>query len=165
MAATGAHGLAKANIEFYATDPRIYLNTLQDKTVFLSSGGGGLTFDATPSFTSGGLPTGGRTTATNQGTFATYPTFFLFGPLTNPVIENESTGETFEATITIADGDYLLVDTSRRTALYDRTASRYSTLTSASQWFDQEPGDNDLRFRAATSEEGYLTVQWRSAYV
>jgi hypothetical protein len=157
--------LPQAVVEFYATDPRLYVNELHSASVTLASGGGGMTFPATFPLSFGGLPTGGRTNATNQGTFGSYPRFYLHGPLVNPRIANETTGETIGLDITIAQGDYLLVDTETRSVLANGTASRYSNLTVDNEWFDLEPGDNDLRLRAATATAGYLIAEWRSAYV
>lgn len=148
-----------------ATDPRVYANAETSASTSLPSAGGGLNFDAVADFTFGAVSTGGTITAENAGTFGTPVTFRIDGPATDPRVENLTTGESLGLDVTVADGDYLVIDTAARTVLLNGTASRYSSLVSGSSFFDLEPGENELTFRAATTTTATLTAAWRSAWV
>lgn len=152
------------SLELFATDPRVYDNDLSTGSTTLPTAGGGLTFDATPDFTFGDTSTGGSIQATNAGSFPTPVTFRVDGPVQNPRIRNETLGRELRLALTVASGDYVVFDSESRTVLLNGTASRYSSLTS-SEWFDLEPGVNDITFLGATTAAGTLSASWRSAWI
>ena len=152
-------------ILFTATDPRAYDDALQTGTSTLPTAGGGLTFSVTPNLVFGAVSTGGSIFALNAGTFPTSPTFRIDGPVTNPRIENLTSGLTLSLTITLATGEFLLIDSEARTILLGGTASRYSSLAVGSSWFSLDPGTSEVRFRATTPTAAQLTMTWRSAWL
>jgi hypothetical protein len=154
-----------AVVEFFATDPRLYDNTESEGLSSLPSAGGGLNFDAAFPIVFGALSTGGTINATNAGTFPTSPTFRIDGPVTNPRIENVTTGQTLSFTGSLAEGEFLLIDTEARTVLLGGTASRYSWIDADAEWWDLPPGTSEVTFRASTTTEASLTMTWRSAWV
>lgn len=159
------HRVPTMTIEFEATDPRVYSASESSDSVAVATTSGGLTFNATPDFSFGVAGTGGTIQATNSGNFATGAVFTVNGPCTNPRIENLTSGKTIEIDITLATGSYLTVDTEARTVLLNGTASRYSSLTSTSEWFDLDPGTNEVKYRATTATGSTLDAAWRSAWV
>jgi hypothetical protein len=154
-----------AMVQFFATDPLIYDGTEDSEVSTLPTAGGGLEFPATAPFTFGAVSTGGTINAVNSGTFHTSPTFRIDGPVTNPRIENVTTGQTLSFTGTVADGDYLEVDVDARTVLLNGTASRYSWIDADAEWWDLPPGTSEVTFRASTTTAATLTMTWRSAWV
>jgi phage-related protein len=81
----------------------------------------------------------------------------------NPSITHQELGLTLAFNITIAAGDYLLVDSNARTVLLNGTASRYSTLVQPN-WFDLSPlTSNTIRFNGA-SGAGTMTFSYRNAW-
>lgn len=157
--------LPLATVQFYATDPLIYEGTEQSAISTLPTAGGGLEFDLTFDAVFGAVSTGGTIAATNEGTFDTSPVFRIDGPVTNPRIENVTTGKVLSFTGTIPEGQYLLVDVDARTVLLNGTASRYSWIDRDAVWWDLPPGTNEVTFRASTTTEATLTMTWRSAWV
>lgn len=155
--------LPEVEIELFATDARLYANDLSTASTTLPTGGGGLTFDATPDFTFGATSTGGSFVANNAGGFPTPVTFRIDGPVQEPRIINQTQDRELRVDLTVADGDYILLDSESRTVLLNGTASRYKQLTS-SEWFDLEPGDNSISFLGATTAAGTLSAAWRSAW-
>ena len=152
-------------VEWAATDPRLYALTESSTIISLPTTSGGLTFSVTPNLTFGSVSTGGEADLSNAGTFQTGPVVKITGPVTDPSLENVTTGKTWDYTGTIASGDYLLVDMEDRTVLLNGTASRYSNLTASSEFWDLEPGTNTIQFRAAAYTASTATVTWRSAWV
>lgn len=155
--------LPEVEIELFATDPKVYANDLSTASTTLPTAGGGLTFNATPDFTFGATSTGGSFVANNAGGFPTPVTFRIDGPVQEPRIINQTQDRELKLGLTVADGDHVLVDSDTRTVLLNGTASRYSDLTS-SEWFDLDPGDNDIAFFGATTAAGTLSASWRSAW-
>ena len=86
------------------------------------------------------------------------------GPVVSPTIEHTGQSRRLEFTGTLAAGETLVVDSLARTVLLNGTSSRYSWLTSLSQWFTLEPGANNLRYTAA-SGTGTCQVDFRSAWM
>lgn len=159
------HRVPTASVQFDATDPRIYSASLSTATTSVATSSGGLTFDHTGNFTFGSGGESGSIVAVNSGTFDTGVTFRIDGPCTSPFIENQTTGDVLELDLTIAEGDYVLLNSEARTVFLNGTASRYSSLTTASKWFSLAPGNNSLVFRASTSSGATLSTSWRSAWI
>lgn len=62
---------------------------------------------------------GGPTTVMNESIDNVYPIWTITGPITNPVLENTTTGEQIEYVGTIGDGQTLVIDMGAQTALLD----------------------------------------------
>lgn len=161
----GIGKLAYATVEFFATDPRVYLAEIETASSGLPSNAGGMTFPMTFPLTFGASASGGTVLVDNQGTYSTPVVFRLDGPVTNPRISNLTTGQTLDLTIDIVAGDHLILDSRSRAVLLNSTASRYLALTGSSDWFDLAPGVNEITFRAETSTPSTLGISFRSAWV
>lgn len=155
-----AQGVA---LEFHATDPRIYDNTLSTAALTLPSVSGGLGWPV--SWPLGwGSAVGGLVNVTNAGTFATRPVITFIGPLTAPSVQNVTAGQTWACTFDLQSGDQLIVDFAARTVLLNGTASRYSYVTSSSVWWELAPGTSQLQL-GATAGNGSASVAFRSAWL
>lgn len=157
--------LGRALVEFKATDPRLYSATLHSVAVALPTAGGGATFPLTFPLVFGAVGAGGLVSVSNAGNFPTGAVLRIDGPVSNPSVEHVGQGRVLRFAITLAAGEYLLVDTDARTVLLNGTASRRGTMTTA-QWFQLTPGENTLRFGAPLFSAGaLLTVQHRDAWL
>lgn len=152
-------------VRFDASDPRLYAFTESSEADTLPTTEGGLEFNETPPLTFGAVSTGGLFECDNEGTFPTSPVIKLTGPVTNPRVTNVTTGQTTELELTVSSGDYVVLDAGARTVLLNGTASRYSSLASDSEWFDLEPGVNEIRYEASTTTSSAITVTFRSAWL
>lgn len=159
------YNLPVVSVEWVATDPRLYAASESSQQIALPSTSGGLTFSVTPPLTFGAVSTGGEQTLNNAGTFQTSPSFKIVGPVTDPKLLNVTTGKTWHYVGSVSAGDYLLVDMDARTVLLNGTASRYSNLAAASVFWDLEPGDNIVQYRAASYTASIATASWRSAWI
>jgi len=160
------NGLTRATVQLVATDPRIYTDLQQSAVTGLPVTSGGVTFNATFNATFGTTGTSGSILTPNNGSFSAPVSLKIVGPVTDPSVENLSTGEILSFTGTISAGTYYIVNTADRTVLLNGTASRYSELDAASTWLQLRPGVNDLQFRAdAFHADASLTATWRSAFI
>lgn len=149
--------------QWQALDPRMYDTALSTTVVSTPLTSGGWTFPWTFDWTFGGGSAGGTVFATNTGS-APAPWVARFdGPLVNPSITHQELGLTLLFNITLAAGDFLVVDSNAHTVLLAGTASRYSTLAQPN-WFDLSPlTSNTIRFNAA-SGAGTMTFSYRNAW-
>lgn len=103
----------------------------------------------------------------NTGDLPNYPSFVIYGPISNPKITNSTTGEYIEVTTNLASSSNIL------TINYDQDSfaidndgnSVIGSLTSGSTMFKIEPGTNDLTLTGASVGSGaYATVSVNSAW-
>lgn len=113
------------------------------------------------------LADGGQQFIVNQGSAPAAPTLSIEGPITNPRVLNNTTGEELRLLFDLAAGETLVIDFRQRTVLLNGTASRYSAVEfPASTWWALQPGSNDVRLNALTAGSGaQVTVGWRHAWI
>lgn len=106
----------------------------------------------------------------NGGSADAYPLVKLYGPATNPAIDNSTQGRSITFTgLTIAVGEYLEIDLRNHTVRMngDPLDSRYSSLDFAtSAWWTLSPGLNMIRFHPTTSTAAVTAAvgTYRDAY-
>jgi len=161
-----AHGLIGWDLEFVASDPFIKSLAATSVSVPVSSVSGGRTYDRDYDLTYPGSGVTGTTTVTVGGTCAARPTVVFHGPLTDPTLVNNTTGEQFGVNLTISAGDVLVVDFDARTVLLGGTSSRYGAVAAGSTWFDLEVGQNRFRLNdSAGSTTGSCTINFYDTYL
>lgn len=96
----------------------------------------------------------------------------IFGPCTTPTLSINGVDLTFDrgAGLTLAAGESVTIDTRERTVLLngDPNESRFGRLNFTDwSWPDVRlaPGDNLVRYEAASGPEGSVEFRWRSAWV
>lgn len=156
---------ASAALLFEATDPRVYDNAESTASTGVTTSTGGLTFPLTFPLDFGGTGTSGLVDLTNSGNFTTPWQARIDGPVTNPKIENVTTGQQLEFALTVAAGEWITVDSDLRLVLLNGTSSRYSSLTAASSWWDLPAGTTQCRFSGTTAGAPSVTFTWRSARI
>jgi hypothetical protein len=166
----GSSRRAKWTAQLVCSDPRIYAAALKvasyDPTV--GAAGTGLVLPLAFPLDFGGIGGGSQLDCQNQGNFPTPPTFTITGPVTNPIVDNDTTGESlFTTGLAVAAGDQLVID----------VASKGVTLNGGSRpdfvdalnttWFELAKGDNLIRLRGSGMVTGQtqLTVSWRDARI
>jgi hypothetical protein len=118
----------------------------------------------------------GKGLVTTNGNYSAWPVLKMFGPVVDPVVtwldpvSDEPLGiQVVFAGISIADGDYLEVDTKAQTALLngDPGANRYSFIDfAATNWGPLQSGANLLLFTASSAETpSVLNVLWQDAFL
>ena len=159
------HNHASAVVEFYAADPRIYDDVASNAQVGLSGAGGGLTFNATPNLTFGTTAAPNTQVAMNAGNYNTKPVITITGPVDTPVVQNVTQGLSLKVNMALAAGDTLTLDTDTRSVVLNGTASRRSSLSTDSVWFDLSPGPNTILYSAAAATVSITYLTWRNAYI
>lgn len=155
---------ATGAIEFWATDPRVYGITQKNESGGVATASGGMTFNATFNLTFGATGASSTLQPNNQGTFETFPTFTITGPITDPQIEHQGLGKILSFTGTVPSGSTLVVDTQNRTVLLNGTTSRYNWLDDPTQWFAFAPGVNNIVFRGTTAGSPTIDIDYRNAW-
>lgn len=111
----------------------------------------------------------GSVNAVNAGTAPGYWRARLTGPLEQPVLDHLESGTRLALTanggVNLAPGQFLDIDSRRRTVLLNGTADRQSQLAvpPPDRWGGLAVGDNTFRL-SADDGAGTLSVFWRDAY-
>lgn len=157
--------VAAWQIQLAAPDPLRYATAASTASCGLATTSGGLTFPLVFPLDFGPGAGGGTLLLTNAGNTATWPTWTITGPVTNPVIINTGTSERLALTITIDAGQQLILDTDARTVMLQGVASRRGSLAATSTWFPLRAGSTPVAFQASSYDPAVsLTAAWRSAW-
>jgi hypothetical protein len=115
--------------------------------VLPTSSGGGVTWPLLwpMGFAAGAGNGTGQLVLQNRGNVDAPLQLRIDGPVVNPAVYHQETGKLLTLQITVAVGDYLLIDTEARTVLLNGTASRRSAVVQGSTWPAMVPGTNTLR--------------------
>lgn len=102
----------------------------------------------------------------NAGDAETWPRLRIDGPVTNPQILNQTTGQRIVLAYTLQAGEWLDVYPQRGQILLGGTADRYDAYVfEQSAWWQLVDGDNDVRVLAAAyAAPAKVTVFWRHAW-
>lgn len=107
----------------------------------------------------------------NAGDADAYPLIRIYGPVTEPVLDNNTQGKSLTfASLTLSSTEYLEIDTRAKTILLngDPANSRYDKLVfPTSDWWTLSPGINLIRFHPATFTDGTTLAEltWRDAFL
>jgi hypothetical protein len=159
-------GQTAVQFRAFAEDPRIYSNSLQSyginlgATVFTGRG-----YNKSYNFGYGGVST------TTDGVYVTVggnrptpPVFTIYGPVVNPQILNDTTGQLMKFDITLLAGETLVIRPQYKTVRLNDTTNRRNALL-APIWFYLEKGQTFIRYRAESSDPtSHLTIEFRSAW-
>lgn len=157
-------------VSLFCADPRLYSSTVTlgsyDPT---DAGAGGLTFPLDFPLVFGAPDGVGSLSVDNEGTTATPPTFVVTGPVTNPIIDNDTTGlSIYTRDCALAVGETLTIDVRERRVLLSGTTPRPDLIdVSRTTWWEVRPGVNQLRMRGSGMASGQTGLQasFRSARI
>jgi hypothetical protein len=158
-------------LEYMAGDPRWYEDAFTERDFYMQPNVSGRGYDRSYDYGYGGIGYSGTVPCTNQGNIATNMLVTFYGPVTNPRLENVTTGEVLDLQLTLATGDILTIDCAARTVILNGTASRYSALRSGSTFFTIPPAlpgfaSANVRFAAGTFDPASVcTVIFHSAWL
>ncbi|MBY8878074.1 phage tail family protein [Actinacidiphila acidipaludis] len=165
--AYATQGVAKAAVQWIATDPRRYQPTERVVGTPPPEPEVGLTWPLVWPLDWGQATSTGDVMAENDGSAPAHPVITFQGPCARPSVTQQGTGRKLSYDIQLADTDQLVVDTGEGTVTLNGTASRRYTATPDSgpeELFTFDSGVSELSFRADTSTPAArMTVTWRSA--
>ena len=110
--------------------------------------------------------TNSNKTITNAGNGEAYPILTFNGPLTNPRMQNSTTGRGFGITQTLTSGQAVVVNMRDKTVVQDGVTNVIGNKTASSKWWALEPGANDIFFASSdSSEAGTCVLSYRDSYI
>lgn len=158
-------GWVQHRLVMMCDDPLVYSAEQSSVGLGLEQESDGVEFDMVAPITFGVSASPGTAVAVNEGNSNTFPTIQILGPVTNPIVLNETYDEAIRINLTVAPGDSLSIDMQSRSVLLNGTASRRFAVSNTSTFWALRPGVNQLRFIASGYDSDALaTVSWRSAW-
>lgn len=157
--------MVKFQIQLKAEDPSIY-GALIAGSVNLGGTSTGFGFPIGFPLGFGGVSSNiGAASINNIGNRDTDAVFIINGPVTNPALLHDNTGNKLTFAFVLGTGEYLTVNLRNKSVILNGTANRRGTLTGTSRWFMLVPGVNTVRF-LGTPGASTPTVSYsvRSAY-
>lgn len=105
---------------------------------------------------------GAPTIVTNSGDANYFPVITIRDEALNPSIANLATGESFELTLSLLDGDELVIDMYNRTVKLNGS-DVLGNKTDDSVWWALLPGDNPIALNSDTSDDPVTAeLVWRN---
>ena len=160
------YGYIICQVNFFCPDPAYYSSNIQTATLAYTPPTG-RTYNRVYNLVYGGGSATITTNIENNGWTATYPTIVLNGPITNPILGNETEDLALNFSCALTDSDYLTVDLYNKLITLNGNPAR--NLLASGQWFSAQPGTNlfYLTGNAGSTVVGVTgaTVTWQSAYI
>ena len=150
-------------VEAIASDYRFYSQTLNSQNTTVTEEEGG-----TPVKAAVPAPIGGGSSqnfsVVNGGTVITHPTFTIRGSGTNFLVQNITTGESFNLNLTLLNNETVVINTYNRTA-FKGTQNVFGSFDG--DWMTLAKGTNIIVFNAQSGigVNTRLTVEWRDAFL
>lgn len=168
--ALGAAPMIRFAVALEAPDPRIYTDTESTGSYDPTDAGtGGLTFPLTFPLEFDASAGAGTLQVQNEGTIGAPVVLTVTGPVTNPILDNETAGlSIYTRELELAAGETVELDTRTRTLLLNGTTARPDLVdVSLTDWWTLRPGVNQLRLRGSGMSAGSteLAVTYRSARI
>jgi hypothetical protein len=153
-------------VTLQSADPYLLSSTEQSVVITPGAAAGELGIpDPMPDPLTSPLNVTGQQSVFNAGDAPTWPRFRITGPITNPTLLNNSTGQQIVLSYLLNAGEFLDVYPERGLILLGGTASRYSAYQVGSTWWQLQSGTNDVRLLAAQYSAGaQVQVWWRNAW-
>ena len=173
MPMNGMHvaGAVSLNVELFCPDPLLYDDAEATVRIVPLPGRGSVkVFNPRMKFTfkfTGGTNGDAATQVPimSLGNADTWPIYSITGPVNNPSVINQATGERITVQVNVPTREVLTIDTARRSVLLNG-ASRYGNLSPDSTWFPLRPGRNDLIFDDLLGDKARnANATWRSAWL
>lgn len=160
-----SYGYIKAQVSFFCPDPRYYSDTATTASM-TPSATQGRTYDRTYDVTYGGGSLTNSVAIVNSGSWTTYPTITITGPVTAPTIGNATTGQYMTVNYTLTALDTVVIDLNEKLITLNGSSAR-NLVAGNSQWFGAPPGTSNFYFTGTGYSIGTTSavVSYRSAWV
>lgn len=158
-------GMCNAQVQILCEDPRIYTPGLVTGQVALLSGSiSGRGYNKSFNFGYGAPVTQGNLNILLAGNRTSPGTLRIDGPVVNPSIINDTTGDEFDFNITLNTGDYITVNLANRSVTLNGSQNIRSSMTITGHWFLFQPGNNSFRILGTQSPPTPAALLTASAY-
>jgi phage-related protein len=160
------YGYITAMVEFFCPNP-LYFNANTQTAVMAYLPPTGRTYNRIYNLVYDPSTTDITTTVTNNGWSNTYPVIDLNGPITNPIVGNQTQDAFLEFAGTYTASDHLVIDLYNKLVTLNGLPAR--NLLVNGTWFSASPGNNIFYLTGdpLSTEIGttLATVTWNSAFV
>lgn len=151
-------------IDLFAPDPNLYDQSSQRATISVPTGGGA-TYPVIYPVTYA-AKSGGSLIVTNAGDSDTFPLITFNGPLTAPLIINQTTGASFQVNVTLLAGDVLVIDMANKTMVLNGSTNAMQYFVVTNTWMSLQPGSNLIKLSSGISaDSGNARFDYFNAYI
>jgi len=159
------YGFIRVQVTMFAPNPKYYDQTATTASILMSAIPG-RTYNRTYNLVYGSATNASQVTVNNTGTWTTYPLVTINGTITNPSLNNLTTGQSLTINTTLSSTDSLVLDLENRNVILNGSSAR-NLLTGSSQWFGASPGLTTLSLSGSTFTAGVAgaSIVYQSAYV
>lgn len=160
------YGYITSQVTFFCPDPKYYNDNLQTATLaYLPPTG--RTYNRVYNLVYTPATTVITTTVTNVGWATTYPTITLVGPIDNPIVGNQTTGNQLAFDVSMSASDTLVIDLYNKLVTFNGQPAR--NLLAYGTWFGAPPGDSIFTLTgdpgSTLINQTQATITWYSAYI
>ena len=160
------YGFITSQVEFFCPNPDYFNNNEQTATLLFSPPTGRI-YNRIYNLLYGGGSVAITTTVTNNGWATAYPTITLNGPITNPVLGNNTTENALTFTGTYSSDDLLVIDLYNKLVTLNGVSARNLLLSGT--WFGAPPGNSEFYLTGVLGSTlvgvTQAVITWNSAYV
>ncbi len=110
-----------------------------------------------------GASSGGLVTLYNPGSAPAFPVITIRGPINNPLVTNETNGNSIGVNLNLLSGDAVVIDMLRRTIVQGKSTNRMGSVSRTTFWA-LTPGENVVRLTASSYDTGSATLDFRTAW-
>lgn len=102
----------------------------------------------------------------NKGNFNADPTIVINGPITNPVLTNNTSNKSMSINATLLAGDSLTIKTDDRSIVDESGDNRFSYVDISSDWIELVPGENQIELTADFIDyPSEISISWRDTWM
>lgn len=158
-------GYIRSQYTLFCPDPRYYSSTAITASM-TPSATQGRTYDRTYNLTYGGGSLTNSVAVNNFGSWTTYPTITITGPVIAPTIGNATTGQYMTVNYNLTSLDTLVVDLQNKLITLNGSPAR-NLVAGNSQWLSAPPGVSNFYFTGLGYEIGLTSavITYRSAWI
>jgi phage-related protein len=160
------YGYITSQVTFFCPDPNYYNDNQQTASLaYLPPTG--RTYNRIYNLVYTPATTTLTTTVTNTGWGTAYPVITLVGPITNPVLGNQTTNNYLRFTTAMTSSDTLVVDLYNKLVTFNGASAR--NLLSSGTWFAAPPGSSIFTlsgdYGSTVTNQTAATITWYSAFI
>ena len=144
------YGRVNIQTEWSCPDGLLYDNAIISGSCGLPNPTSGMTFPATFPLNFG-ASSGGSFQMNNTGAYTSAPYFTVTGPVSNPIISNQTTGQQIKLNLVLGASDVIGIDCQSGTVTLNGTANRNTNVDITTQFFGLTPGVNTIGYGSSDS--------------
>lgn len=150
-------------LDMYAPDYTLQAQSASSESLSRTVGGGFVLPVVLPIFST--PSSGGTATVTNNGTAESFPIITISGPMTNPIISNNTLNRYMQLRLTVQTGEQITIDMKNKTIMKDGQSVIQNKVAGSQFWW-LNPGANTVQIQSSSgSDVGTVQVTYRHAYL